>query len=67
MPFHIKNAETDALARKFAGMKHLGLTDAVHLALQEAVAREAAKPALPDLAAAFCRDLKARAAARPET
>lgn len=64
MPFHIKNAETDALARKFAGLKHLGLTEAVHLALQEALASETAKPALPDVAAAFCRDLKARATAR---
>jgi antitoxin VapB len=66
MPFHIKNPDTDALARKFAGLKHLGLTEAVHLALQEALAREAARPALPDMAAAFCRDLKARADARPD-
>jgi antitoxin VapB len=66
MPFHIKNPDTDALARKFAGLKHLGLTEAVHLALQEALAREAARPALPDMAAAFCRDLKARADARAD-
>ena len=63
MPFHIKNPETDALARKFAGLKHLGLTEAVHLALEEAMTREAARPALPDVAAAFCRNLKARAKA----
>lgn len=62
MPFHIKNAETDALARKFAGMKKLGLTEAVHLALEEALAREAAKASLPDVAAAFCREVMARAA-----
>ncbi|BDA86892.1 hypothetical protein Sa4125_44340 [Aureimonas sp. SA4125] len=61
MPFHIKNPDTDALARKFAGMKHLGLTEAVHLALQEAIARETAKPALADVAAGFCRALRARA------
>jgi antitoxin VapB len=60
MPFHIKNPDTDSLARKYAGLKKLGLTEAVHLALEEALLREAAKPSLPDVAAAFYRELKAR-------
>ena len=59
MPFHIKNPDTDALARKLAGLKKVGLTEAVHLALQNEWQREAAKPSLPDIAAAFCRELKA--------
>jgi antitoxin VapB len=63
MPFHIKNPDTDALARKYAGLKKLGLTEAVHLALEEALLREAAKPSLPDVAAAFYRELKARSIA----
>ena len=65
MPFHIKNPETDALARKLAGLKKIGLTEAVHLALGNELGREAAKASLPDLAAAFCRDLRAKAGDRP--
>ncbi|MCQ8782364.1 type II toxin-antitoxin system VapB family antitoxin [Mangrovibrevibacter kandeliae] len=64
MPFHIKNPETDALARKVAEIKKVGLTEAVHLALEHELEREKAKPSLADLAAEFCRDLQARA--RPE-
>lgn len=63
MAFHIRNPDTDALARKLAGLKKIGLTDAVHLALRGELEREAAKASLPDLAAAFCRDLRAKAAA----
>lgn len=63
MPFHIKNAETDALARKLAGQRKIGLTEAVHQALAEALAREAEKISLPELAVSFCRELKARGAA----
>jgi antitoxin VapB len=59
MPFHVKNPDTDALARRFAGMKKLGLTEAVHLALEEAILREAAKPSLPEVAAGFYHELKA--------
>ena len=33
MAFHIKNLETDALARKVAALKKIGLTEAVHAAL----------------------------------
>jgi antitoxin VapB len=63
MPFHIKNPDTDALARRYASLKKLGLTEAVHLALEEALMREAAKPSLPDVAAGFYRELKARSLA----
>lgn len=66
MPFHIKNPETDALARKLATLRKVGLTEAVHLALQGALEREAAKASLPDLAAAFCRNLRAEADAEAE-
>ncbi|MER8779055.1 type II toxin-antitoxin system VapB family antitoxin [Mesorhizobium sp. M0092] len=30
MAFHIKNPETDALARRVAALKRTGLTEAVH-------------------------------------
>lgn len=33
MAFHIKNPETDALARRVAALKRTGLTEAVHAAL----------------------------------
>lgn len=32
MAFHIKNPETDALARRVAALKRTGLTEAVHAA-----------------------------------
>ena len=67
MPFHIKNPDTDALARRYASLKKLGLTEAVHLALEEALVREAAKPSLPDVAAGFYRELKARSLAAKAT
>ena len=46
MAFHIKNAETDALARKVAALKKVGLTEAVHAALSHELEREQAKPSL---------------------
>ena len=46
MAFHIKNPETDALARKVAALKKTGLTDAVHEALRNELAREQAKSGL---------------------
>lgn len=63
MPFHIKNPETDALARKLAAAKRVGLTEAVHMALANELAREAGKASLPDVAAAFCRSLRDRSLA----
>jgi antitoxin VapB len=53
MAFHIKNPETDALARKVAALKKIGLTDAVHLALAHELEREQGKPSLVDLGLKF--------------
>ncbi|WP_102959397.1 type II toxin-antitoxin system VapB family antitoxin [Mangrovicella endophytica] len=66
MAFHIKNPETDALARELAAKRKTGLTEAVHAALQAELDREREKPLLPDLVAAFCRDLRKKAQARAE-
>ncbi|MDH2404621.1 type II toxin-antitoxin system VapB family antitoxin [Bradyrhizobium sp. SSUT18] len=60
MAFHIKNPEIDALARKVASLKKLGLTEAVHVALAHEFEREQGKPSLVDLGVQFCRDLRAR-------
>lgn len=61
MAFHIKNLETDALARRVARLKGVGLTEAVHLSLEHELAREQAKPSLVEIGVAFARDLRARA------
>jgi antitoxin VapB len=60
MAFHIKNPKTDALARKVAAIKKIGLTEAVHTALEHELAREKAKPSLVEIGVQFCRDLRAR-------
>lgn len=60
MAFHIKNPETDALARKVAALKKIGLTEAVHMALAHELARERGKPSLVELGVEFCRDLRAK-------
>lgn len=60
MAFHIKNSETDALARKVAALKKTGLTEAVHAALLHELEREQAKPSLVEIGIAFCRDLRAK-------
>jgi antitoxin VapB len=60
MAFHIKNPETDALARKVAALKRIGLTEAVHTALSNELAREEAKPSLVELSLAFARQLRAK-------
>ncbi|MDR6293660.1 MULTISPECIES: type II toxin-antitoxin system VapB family antitoxin [Inquilinus] len=59
MAFHIKNPDTDALARKVAKAKGVGLTEAVHEALERELAHELAKPRKADLAVQFCRNLRA--------
>ena len=64
MAFHIKNPETDALARKVAALKQTGLTDAVHEALRHELEREQAKPSLVDVGIAFLRNLRGKG--RPE-
>lgn len=60
MAFHIKNAETDALARKVAALKGTGLTEAVHNALLNELRREQAKPSLVDRSIEFARQLRAK-------
>ncbi|MDT2023251.1 type II toxin-antitoxin system VapB family antitoxin [Methylocella sp. CPCC 101449] len=60
MAFHIKNSETDALARKVAALKKLSLTEAVHTALLHELEREQGKPSLVELGIQFTRDLRAK-------
>ncbi len=60
MAFHIKNAATDALARKVAALKKTGLTEAVHTALANELAREQEKPSLVETGVAFIRELRAK-------
>ncbi len=60
MAFHIKNPDTDALARRVAKLKGVGLTEAVHEALRNELARQRAQPSKAELAVAFCRALRAR-------
>lgn len=64
MAFHIKNAKTDALARKVAALKKTGLTETIHSALIHELEREQAKPSLVEIGVKFTRDLRARS--RPE-
>jgi antitoxin VapB len=58
MAFHIKNPATDALAREVAALKKVGLTEAVHEALQKELEREQGKPSLVEISAAFARKLR---------
>lgn len=60
MAFHIKNAETDALARKVAALKKTGLTEAVHSALLNELQREQLKPSLVDIGMEFAREFRAK-------
>jgi antitoxin VapB len=60
MAFHIKNPETDALARKVAAAKGLGLTQAVHEALRNELARTASEPSLIEKSLEFSRRLCAK-------
>jgi antitoxin VapB len=60
MAFHIKNPQTDALARKVAALKKTGLTEAVHAALSHELERENAKPSLVELGMKFAREVRAR-------
>lgn len=64
MAFHIKNAETEALARRLAALRRVGLTEAVTGALRNELEREEAKPDLVERALAFSR--RVRAEGRPD-
>jgi len=60
MAFHIKNRDTDALAREVAALKKTGLTEAVHTALVHELEREKSKPSLVEVGLGFIRDLRAK-------
>lgn len=60
MAFHIKNPETDALARRVAALKKVGLTEAVHTALRHELEREEGKPSLVEIGVRFVRELRAK-------
>lgn len=60
MAFHIRNPETDALARKVAAAKGVGLTEAVHEALRNELERQGGKSDLIEKSHAFARALRAR-------
>ena len=64
MAFHIKNAETDALARRVAALKKTGLTEAVHPALVHELEREKEKPSLVELGMQYAREVRARRQSR---
>jgi len=64
MAFHIRNAETEALARQLATLKNAGLTEVVHDALRRELERELGKPSLVEQVLAFTRALRAKG--RPE-
>ena len=64
MAFHIRNAETEALARRLAALKNAGLTEVVHDALRRELDRELGKPSLVEQGLAFTRALRAKG--RPE-
>lgn len=64
MAFHIKNPETDALARKVAAAKGIGLTQAVHEALHNELERTEGEPSLLEKSLEFSRRLREKG--RPE-
>ncbi|MEF0940318.1 type II toxin-antitoxin system VapB family antitoxin [Rhizobium sp. BR 362] len=64
MPLYIKDDAIDRLARRYQALtKASTKTEAVRLALQKALDEELSKPALADIAVAFCRNLKQKATA----
>ena len=42
MPINVNNREADTLTRKFAGMAGVGITDAIVIAMKEAITRRCA-------------------------
>ncbi|CEJ10058.1 Antitoxin VapB [bacterium YEK0313] len=60
MAFHIKNPETDRLARKVAALKKIGLTEAVHSALASELERIQGEPPVVELGIDFLRELRAK-------
>ncbi len=67
MPLYIKDDAIDRLARRYQALtKASTKTEAVRLALQKALDEELTKPALADIAVAFCRNLRQKASAKGE-
>jgi antitoxin VapB len=60
MAFHIRNPETDRLARKVAALRGIGLTEAVHEALKRELEREVGGGSLEDRILEFGRNLRAQ-------
>lgn len=60
MAFHIRNPETDALARKVAAAKGVGLTQAVHEALRHELERAQEKPSIVERGLRFAEELRRR-------
>ncbi len=59
MPLYIKDDAIDLLARRFqAAINAPSKTEAVRQALQSAMDDQLAQKPLPEIAAAFCRELK---------
>jgi antitoxin VapB len=59
MAFHIRNLETDRLARRVAALKRTGLTEAVHSALEHELERVQGVPSLVDRIAEFRKRVRA--------
>lgn len=60
MAFHIKDSETDALARELARIKKVGLAEAVHEALRHELEREMRGLDLVERGLAFATALRAK-------
>ena len=64
MPFHVRDAEADALLRQYAQDNHVGITDAIKLAVRRA--REGDNKARDEKLARM-RAISDRIAALPDT
>lgn len=60
MPFHIRNRETEKLARELARTAGTGLTEAVHLAVANELGRRRADMSLWERTAALRRQVASR-------
>jgi antitoxin VapB len=60
MPFHVRNRETERLARELARSAKLGLTEAVHLALSNELGRRKRAIPLWDRVAELRKRVRAR-------
>jgi antitoxin VapB len=60
MAFHIRNRETEWLTRELAKQANIGLTEAVHVAVSNEIARRNDKPSLWERTAALRAEVTAR-------